>query len=95
MVWLPGNSVGKVLVCVFLGGGIFLVMILSAKACSLLYHFARFTFPEGVFFPVMFSCHILQFFVLGLGAKSTVIELQQAMMKILDLLPLSVMENST
>lgn len=58
-------------------------------------HFARFTFPEGVFFPVMFSCHILQFFVLGLGAKSTVIELQQAMMKILDLLPLSVMENST
>lgn len=91
---------GKVLVCVFFGWKHLSSYdsecqgMLSSALSSV--HFARFTFPEGVFF--FQSCSPVtsyNFFVLGLGAKSTVIELQQTMMKILGLLPLSVMENST
>lgn len=63
-------------------------------------HFPQCTLQGLNFLEEFFSSHVLLshptvFFVLGLGAKSTVIELQQTMMKILGLLPLSVMENST
>lgn len=93
---MPANTLGKVLVCVFLCGGIFLHVILGDKARSLLHfsqYFARFRFPQG-----LFPSHVLlsqpTIFVLSLVAKCTVIGLQQHMMKILGLLHLSVIKTS-
>lgn len=91
-----GNTLGKVLVCVFLCGGVFLFIILGDKACSLL-HFPQYTL-QGLHFLSLFPSHVLlsqpTIFVLSLVAKCTVIGLQQHMMKILGLLHLSVTKTS-